>query len=76
METTIHMGTLCLGGKRSAWQALGKPKWESALQKRRNLFGRGSVSIMRRAAECGVRDAEWEWGGGEAEETPQTLAKP
>ena len=24
----------------------------------------------------GVREAQWEWGGGVAEETPQTLAKP
>ena len=45
------------------------------MQERRNLFGRASVSIIRRAVECGLQEAPWDWGGREAAETPQNLAK-
>ena len=63
-------------GKRIAWQAIGRPKGEFALPKRRNLFGRGSVSIIWRAVVCLVREAQWERRSGEAEETLQTIGNP
>ena len=57
-------------------EVLGRLKGEFAMQERRNRFGRASVSIIRRAVVCGLREALWDWEGGEAAETPQNLAKP
>jgi hypothetical protein len=71
----VHPGSLCLGGKRIELQAVGRLMGEFAPQKRRNHFGRASVPIIWRAVVCAVRDARWEWGGGEAQEIPQTIAK-
>jgi hypothetical protein len=71
----VHPGSLCLGGKRIAWQALGRPKGELAMQKRRNPFGRGSVSTEWRIVVWGVQEAPWDWESGEAEKTSQSLAK-
>jgi hypothetical protein len=53
------------------WQSEGGIR----VQKRRNLFRRGSVPIIWRSVVCGVRDAPWEWGGGAAAETPQAIAE-
>jgi hypothetical protein len=45
------------------------------MQKRRNPFGRGSVFTEWRIVVWGVQEAPWDWEGGEAEETSQSLAK-
>ena len=72
---TVHPGSWRLGGKRIASQALGRPKEEFAPPKRRNHFGRVSVSIIWRTVVCRVREAPWDWGSEEREETTQNLAK-
>jgi hypothetical protein len=72
----VHSPSFCLGRTRVARRALGRPKEQLAPPKRRNLLPRGSVSIIRSALVRGVREAQWDWGGHEAAETPQNLAKP
>jgi hypothetical protein len=45
------------------------------MQKRRNPFGRGRVFTEWRVVAWGVQEAPWDWEGGEAGKTSQSLAK-
>ena len=58
-QSRVHPETWCLGGKRIAGQAPGRPKEEFAPLERRNLFGRGRVSTIWRAVVRAGREAPW-----------------